>query len=220
MIYGFYGYQFPGGDMAERFGSNSTIGSGFMVKSSSGWIAGAEYGYIFGPNVKYGFDLLENLMTSGGNIINGDGVPAVVALFERGHAVTARFGKLFPVLKDDPNSGIFFTVGIGYLTHKIRIDVENLNAPQLKDDYRRGYDRLSGGLLLSQSIGFMYFGQRKLLNFHVALEIQEAFTKNMRDYNFDTMTYTTGNRFDLLIGPKISWMIPFRKRMAREFYYY
>ena len=52
MFYVAYSYQFPGGDMKERYGSNSTIGPGFQVKTGSNWIYGAEANFIFGNNAK------------------------------------------------------------------------------------------------------------------------------------------------------------------------
>ena len=220
MVYASYGFFFPGGDMADRFGSASVLGPGFMVKNSTNWIYGLHYDYLFGNNVKDGFSILENLLTSEGILINGDGVPATVALFERGHLVSGRFGKLFPVTRTNLNSGVFFTVGLGYLTHKIKIEVENQSAPQLKGDYRRGYDRLTGGFMLNQTIGYMYFGKARLMNLFIGVEITEAFTKSLRDYHFDTMAGDDSKRFDLMVGPRISWIIPFRKRLAKEFYYY
>lgn len=221
MIYGFYGYQWPGGDMAERFGSNSTVGPGFMVKTASNWIFGAEYNFLFGSNVKNGKDILKGLMTSDGEIISGDGTPSVVAMFERGQTFGVKFGKLIPVIKASKNSGIFFTAGIGYMMHKIRIEVENNSAPQLNGDYKRGYDRLSGGLMLNQAIGFMYFGQNRLFNFTLSVEAVEGWTKSYRDYYFDTMAPPPpGKNFDFLIGPKIAWMIPLRQRSVSEFFYY
>lgn len=220
MFYGFYGYQWPGGDMADRFGSNSVIGPGFMVKTASNWLIGAEYNYLFGNNTKDGLKLLEGLMTDDGMIINGDGTPAVVALFERGFTVNGKFGKLIPALGPDRNSGFFFTAGLGYMRHKVRIDVENNSAPQLRGDYKRGYDRLSGGLVLTQSLGYMYFGRSNLLNFTLSLEVFEGFTHGYREYNFDTRLPGDEKRFDLVFGPKIAWMIPIRKKMAQEFYYY
>lgn len=220
MIYVSYGYFFPGADMADRFGSASVLGPGFMVKSGSNWIYGLHYDYLFGNNVKDGFSIMDNLLTSEGILINGDGVPATVALFERGHLISARFGKLFPVTSKNLNSGVFFTVGLGYMTHKIRIEVENQSAPQLKGDYKRGYDHLTGGFMLNQTIGYMYFGKARLMNLFIGVEITEAFTRSLRDYNFDSMSGDDSKRFDLMVGPKISWMIPFRKRMSKEYYFY
>jgi len=220
MFYGFYGYQWPGADMAARYGSNSAIGPGFIWKTSSNLLFGVEYNYLFGNNVKDGLDLLKGIRTSNGNVISSDGTPAVVALFERGHIIAAKFGKLIPVSKADKNSGFFFTAGLGYITHKIRIEVQNESAPQLKGDYKRGYDRLSGGFTLSQSVGFMYFGKSNLLNFTLSVEAFEGWTNDYRDYYFDMMSAPEGKNFDFLIGPKIAWMIPIRKRSVNEFFYY
>ena len=220
-FYGFYGYQWPGGDMAEQFGSNSVIGPGFMVKTSSNWLIGAEYNFLFGNNVKNGLDILNGMLTSDGNVISGDGTPALVALFERGTTVSARFGKLFPLSDKDRNSGLFLTVGTGFISHKIRIEVENQSAPQLKGDYKRGYDRLTSGVMLSQSIGYMYFGQSRLLNFIFSVEAVEGFVKPYREYYFDLMAPPPEDKqFDFLIGPKITWMIPLRPRNADKYYYY
>lgn len=221
IFYGFYGYQWPGGDMADQFGSNSVIGGGFSYKTHTNWIFGAEYNFLFGNYAREGDSIFKNLLTSEGNIISGDGTPALVGVFERGSAVGVKFGKLFPVIKNTKNSGIFITAGLGYMMHKIRIEVENQGAPQLKGDYRRGYDRLSGGLMLNQAIGFMYFGQSRLLNFTFSIEAFEGWSKAYRDYYFDLMAPPPdGRQFDFLIGPKIAWMIPLRQRLPKEFYYY
>lgn len=220
MAYFQYGYQWPGGDMAASFGSNSVLGGGFQVKNHKNWIFGAEYNYIFGNNTKEGLSIFDNIMTSDGIVISGDGTPSVVALFERGHIGSVKFGKLIPVLSPNPNSGFFFTLGLGVLTHKVRIEVENQSAPQLKGDYKRGYDRLTAGFQLSQAIGYMYFGKRNVANFTISLEVYEGFSKGQRDYLFDTREPGNLSTFDLLLGPKISWMIPFRKRGPQEFYYY
>lgn len=221
MFYGFYGYQWPGGDLEEQFGSNSVVGPGFLWKTKSNWLFGAEYDFHFGNNVKNTKEIFKNIYTSNGNVISGDGVPALVATFERCNSFSARFGKIIPVSENDRNSGIFFTVGAGYLSHKIKIEVENNSVPQLRGDYKRGYDRLSGGLMLNQSVGFMYFGQNRLMNFTFSVEIVEAWVNPYRDYYFDLMSPPPeGRQFDLLIGPKITWMLPLRQRNINKYYYY
>jgi len=220
-FYGFYGYQWPGGDLKIQFGSNSTVGGGFSVKTKSNLIFGAEYDFIFGNDVKNTREIFKNLFNSDGNIISGDGTPAVVATFERGNLIGAKFGKLIPVLKNNRNSGIFFTVGGGYMMHKIRIEVENESAPQLKGDYKRGYDRLSGGIMLSQALGFMFISPSGLANFTLSVEAFEGWNKPYRDYYFDTMApVPEGRQFDFLLGPKVSWIIPIRGRNIGKYYYY
>jgi len=220
MFYVAYSYQFPGGDMKERYGSNSTIGPGFQVKTGSNRIYGAEANFIFGNNVKYGFSIFDDIMTNDGMLINADGVPSVVALFERGWIINGKFGKLFPVLSPNPNSGIMIYGTLGYMQHRIRIEVENESTPQIKGDYKKGYDRLASGFCVSEGIGYMFLGNSRILNFFLGVEFYQAWTKSQRTYIFDLHGPDKEKRFDMLIGPKILWMIPFHKRAPQEYYYY
>lgn len=215
-----YGYQLPGGDLAERFGSNSVIGGDFKLKLKSNWIIGAEFNYIFGEDVKNRDDVLRRIKTSDGEIIDGTGGFAAWQIFERGYYTSIKFGKLFPVFGPNPNSGIFITAGAGYFQHKIRIEVEQNTAPQLRDDYKRGYDRLTGGLATTQFVGYLYMGNSRIINFYAGFEFVQGWTKSLRDYNFDDMSYTDESRFDLLSGFKVGWFIPINRRAPEKFYYY
>lgn len=219
MVYFQYGYQWPGSDMADQFGGNNVIGGGFQVKGRHNWIVGAEYNFMFGPNVNSGVSILDSMMTPDGIIIAGDGLPGSVVVSERGHIGSLSFGKLFP-LNANKNSGLFVTIGLGVLTHKIKIEVQNNNIPQLSGDYKRGYDRLTAAFQLNQTVGYMYFGKRNIANLTISFEVYEGFATGQRDYLFDTRQPGNTKSFDLLFGPKISWMIPFRKRGPQEFYYY
>ncbi|MCD4730829.1 MAG: hypothetical protein K8R74_09535 [Bacteroidales bacterium] len=221
MFYVTYAYQFPGGDLVERFGNNSSIGGGFQWKTNKNWIVGGEFLFMFGNNVKIADQIMFNLKTSDGDIISMSGNFTNYAIFERGYYISGRIGKLFPVLSPNQNSGIVVIGGLGYLQHKIRIEVEKNTAPQLKDDYKKGYDRLAGGFAISQFVGYMHIGESRLLNFFGGVEIYEAFTKAKRDVNFDTRKPDKiTNRFDLFVGLKVGWMIPIFKRMPKKYYYY
>jgi len=70
MFYVTYAYQFPGGDMADRFGNNSSIGGGFQWKTNKNWIAGGEFLFLFGNKVKIADDIMNNLKTENGYIIS------------------------------------------------------------------------------------------------------------------------------------------------------
>lgn len=221
MFYATYALQFPGGDMADRYGISSSIGGGFQWKTNKNWIFGGEFLFMFGNKVKIADEIMFNIKTSSGNIIDQAGNFTNYAIFERGYYISGRFGKLFPILSPNENSGIVLMGSLGYMQHKIRIEVEKNTAPQLNRDYKKGYDRLAGGLGLSQFIGYMYIGDSRLLNFFGGVEIYEAFTKPKRDVNFDTtQPDKISNRFDLLIGLKIGWIIPIFKRMPESHYYY
>lgn len=221
MFYATYAFQFPGGDLAQRYGVNSSIGGGFQWKTDKNWIIGGEFLFMFGNNVKIADEMMFNLKTIDGDIISMSGNFTNYATFERGYYISGRIGKLLPVISSNKNSGIIVMGSLGYLQHKIRIEVEKNTAPQLNGDYKKGYDRLAGGFALSQFIGYMYIGNSRLLNFFGGVEIYEAFTKAKRDVNFDTRKPDKiKNRFDLLIGLKIGWVVPIFKRMPEKYYYY
>src|SRR5204863_8304518 len=128
-------------------------------------------------------------------------------------------GKVFNVLSPNPNSGLMATVGAGLLQHKIRIENDDANAPQVLGDYVKGYDRLTNGLSITESVGWIYFGKNHIANFNFGFEFTQAFTKNRRSYNFDEMRKDDTNRLDLLYGFRVSWIIPFYGSKPKEFYY-
>lgn len=221
MFYVTYAYQFPGGDMADRYGNNSSIGGGFQWKTTKNLIVGGEFLFMFGNKVKIADDIMFNLKTNDGDIISMSGNFTNYAIFERGYYISGRIGKLIPVLSPNENSGFVVMGSLGYMQHKIRIEVEKNTAPQIDGDYKKGYDRLAGGFSISQFVGYMHIGDNRLLNFFGGVEIYEAWTKPKRDVNFDTTKPDIiTNRFDLLIGLKIGWVIPIFQRMPEKYYYY
>lgn len=226
-----YAFQWPAGDVAERYGVNSTIGGGLMYKSKKNVMLSLDVNFIFGNQIKNADDILRTVETSDGHIIDGNGVYTLYALYERGYSLNFRVGKIFNVLSPNPNSGLFLMAGAGYIVHRLNIDVQHNTAPQISGDYGKGYDRLTGGLNLNQFIGYFYMGKTRVLNFYAGFEIYEAFTKSQRDRVFDQVTYNedkgvfevngkdNNNYFDLFYGIKIGWMIPIYKRAPDPYYY-
>jgi hypothetical protein len=221
MFYASYAYQIPGGDLAARYGNNSMIGGGFQWKTTENWIWGADFNFYFGNDIKIGDEIMFNLRTEGGQIIDMAGNFAGISMYERGYFMGFRFGKLFPILSPNPNSGIVIMGSAGYMQHKVRIEVTQNSAPQLNGDYKKGYDRLAGGFGISEFIGYTYLSNSRLFNFYAGFEFTQAFTKPLRDVNFDTMEPDEiSNRTDLLSGIKIGWIVPLFKRMPEKYYYY
>ena len=214
-----YSFQFPGGDLADRYGNNSSIGPSFSIKTKSNWILGADISFIFGNDVKLYDQIVKSIAPPDGNIISRDGTFTDVRMFERGFYTSFKIGKIIPVFNINPNSGLLITGSAGYLQHNIRIEVDNNNTPQLLGDYARGYDRLSGGIAISEFFGFIYLSEMKLTNFYAGIEFTQGWTKSMRDYNFDTMQKDESRKFDKLIGIKIGWIFPLYKRSPEKFYY-
>jgi len=214
-----YSYQFPGGDLADRYGNNSTIGPSFSIKTKSNWIVGLDFNFIFGNNVKLYDQIVKSVAPPDGYVIARDGTITDVKMFERGFQTSFKLGKIIPLFNVNPNSGLLIMGSCGYLQHNIRIEVDNNNTPQLMGDYARGYDRLSGGLSISEFFGYIYLSDKKLTNFYAGIEFTQAWTHSMRDYNFDTMQKDDSQKFDKLIGIKIGWIFPLYKRSPEKFYY-
>ena len=215
-----YAYQIPGGDIAKQYGHNSTIGAGLMYKSRKNVLFSLDVNFIFGNDVKNTDSILKMVLTQNGYIIDGNGVYALYSMYERGYSINFRAGKVFNLLAANPNSGVFLMGGIGYLAHRLNIDVQHETAPQIVGDYAKGYDRLTSGFSLNQFIGYYYMGKSRILNFYGGFEFYQAFTKSRRDYIFDLMKKDDTNHFDLFYGIKIGWMIPIYDRAPDKYYYY
>ncbi len=215
-----YSFQIPGGDMAARFGPNSTIGLGLNYKLKSNWTVGFEGNYIFGGTIKDGTSILENLMTESGQIINEFGEYGTVLLTERGFYAGAKVGRVFPVFGPNPNSGIVFNIGAGLLQHHIHIENKDNNTTPVLGDYKKGYDRLTNGLALREFIGYQYLDNKSSLNFYFGVEFYQAWTECRRDFNFDTMSEDNAERKDYLFGVRAGWILPIYKKDPNEYYYY
>ena len=215
-----YAFQLPAGDLRERFGHNSQIAGVIGYKTNKNWLWNAHLGFIFGDQVKGREELLNMISTSTGEVIDGDGTYTSLALFERGFHLQGKAGKLFSTGKPNPNSGFFIQGGLGYLAHRIRIETQFGTAPQLAGDYAKGYDHLRGGFAHSLEAGYLFMGNKRIMNFSAGLEIISAYTRPLRDYSFDLMGRDTRKYTDHYIGLRVNWMIPGYRRAPLKYYYF
>ena len=220
LIYATYGYQFPGGDLAKQFGSNSSIGGGFLLKTRSNWLFGAEGNYLFGQSVRNSDSLLKSISTRDGFLIDANGYYADIVYYERGYSIFAKFGKVIPLLAPNPNCGFTLLAGAGYIQDKIRIHNPGNTAPQILGDYKKGYDHLNGGFAVTGSLGYMYLSNTRLLNFSLAFEFMQAWTTPYRERDFDTGKQDTRKLSSQFYTIKVCWMIPLYRRVPKEFYMY
>lgn len=214
-----YAYQVPGGDLADRFGSNFNLGGGLdFITNESNWILGLHGQFLFGSEVKN--DVLAALRTPEGFIYGNNKSVADIQLRERGFYAGLRAGKLISLSADNPRAGLRLTLSGGLLQHKIRIQEDPVSrVPQVEGDYKKGYDRLTNGFALQQFIGYQLLGREGRINFYGGLEFTQAFTENRRAVNFDTSQAETGERLDLLFGIRVGWVLPFYFRKADEIFY-
>lgn len=222
MFFGSYGLNLPGGDYAKRFGPNTEVGAGFLIKTKKNWLFGVESSYIFGNKIKEQ-DIFGNILASNGKIIGLDGLDADVRLFQRGGKFPVfKIGKLFPVkiLNASKNSGFFANIGMGILHHKIKIEDVTNTAPQVTGEYVKGYDRLTNGTMIVENIGYLYLDRKRFINIFAMLEIVQGFTQSRRSFDFSTGKQDTQKRFDLLYGIKFGIAFPIYKKLPDEYYYY
>lgn len=214
-----YGFYLPGGDMAKRFGNSSMLTGHALYKTRRNVVFGVAGGFLFGNEVNEP-ELFKAISNSEGYILGLDGLYAEVRTYQRGYHISATAGKIISWKKPNPNSGVLLMGGLGFIQHKIRIEVIGNTVPQLRHDYLEGYDRLTNGIALHQFIGYIYYSNRQLINFYVGFEAMEGFTQGRRDYNFDDPTNIHDERLDLLFGVRLGWVIPLYKKKPKAYYFY
>ncbi len=211
MLFGSYGYELPGFDMAKRFGGAHVPGGGIMVAMPDNWLFGIEANRVYGSVVKEN-DILSTFRTSEGRIIGADGYYASAGYSLRGlRAPVLKAGKIFPYAFGAANerSGFFAMIGLGYLAHHINITDEALNLQQftINEPYLRRFERRTAGPAITQSLGYVYLGSKRFINFFTAIEITQGLTTN-RYYNLDTQVAREGTRLDLMIGARAGLILP------------
>lgn len=211
-------FQFPMGDLAKRTGFFFSVGGSMRFKTKKNWLFGAEAYFTHGGKIKEP-GLIQNLLTNNGNVTAQNGEPGIVNIYFRSWHLAAGFGKIFPWFGPNKNSGMYFMFSPGFIQHRIRLEVKDNNVQALRGDYKKGYDRYSGGFAMKQEIGYKQVSNNRRINFYVALEFLQSVTRSYRGYNFDTEQTDTKLRFDGFFGIKAGWIVPFfSKKQTNEYY--
>ncbi|MCB0696309.1 MAG: hypothetical protein KDC07_03025, partial [Chitinophagaceae bacterium] len=196
--------DFPGADMAKRYGTSYRVGGQVLYKTKSNWVIGPKYDYMFGTNLRID-SLMINIMDQYGSFISSTGERTGVTIYERGYMVGLQGGRIFNIDKHNSDNGIMLLTTLGFMEHKVLIrDRDDIIVP-LKGDYKKGYDRLTNGWMLEQYIGYTYFANNNLLNFHIGLNVAAGFTKGRRDFLYDVRRTDNAARVDLLFGIRAGW---------------
>lgn len=215
-----YQFQLPLNDMFHSYGFNHNVGMEFGYKFGANWMVGVEGNFIFGPKIKDKY-ILDNLLTTSGYLIGTDGSLEPVNMNERGMILTANFGKTIYFSPKQPNSGLLLKFGLGYIDHKIYIDVNDKNVPQLSKEIKKGYDRFTSGVAFKQYVGLIKLQKKSYLNLSFGIEATEGITQNRRPYDFVAGRKLDKARFDFLIGFKFNWFLPvFNGASSKSEYYY
>lgn len=208
----------PAADMAKRFGVSYRLGIAMKYKTAKNWIYGLKGELITGNNIRED-SLMINLKTSQGGVITQLGDVLNVGIFERGYMLGVEFGRIFPLLQANKNSGVTTIFSAGFMQHKIKLFDKDNSFPQLRDNYFKGYDRLSNGMYLENFTGYTYYSSNKLINFYAGLDVVWGYTKGRRDYLYDVARADNDRRNDILFGFKLGWIVPIYKKVTEETYY-
>jgi hypothetical protein len=208
--------QLPKYDLEKRFGPNLSAGGSFTWKTKHNLLFSVEGSYFFGTNVRE--DVVASIRNEDGKITDNEGYPADLRQTERGWNIYGNVGYVISKLGHNPNSGVFFTVGGGWMQHKVNLYDANKKVAAVYGDLKKGYDRLTGGFGLTQFVGYKYISNNRIANCYFGFEFYEGFTKSLRGYNYDTGLEDTQKRFDMLIGFRFGWILPLYKR-TKDFYY-
>lgn len=218
-----YAYQSPGKDTKVLYNNNHSIGGSVIYKTEKNWFFSVNGDFISGNKVNVTREeLFGDILDNNGEIITGDGVYGSYALFERGGHFEARVGKLFSVLAPNPNSGFFIQGGLGYLFNRLRTEFSSYSSPPpaMAGDYLYGYDKMRGGFAWSGEVGYLFMSNSRVLNFSLSLEFTQAYTKALRQWDFNQMSGDNKSYVDQYFGIKAAIYIPTYKRKPAEYYYY
>ncbi len=210
--------DFPGADMAKRFGASYRIGPSLMYKTTANYMFGLKADFIMGGKINED-SLFAGVSDEDGNFINSDGKRIAIGLNERGYAVGLQGGKIFSLWGNNPNNGLLVLTGVGFIQHKIKITDKDKTIPQIRGEYEKGYDRLTNGGYVEQFVGYNYFDKKGLLNFHIGLNFMAGFTQGRRDYLFDVRRKDDEPRLDLLFGIRGGLYIPIFNKKSEELFF-
>jgi hypothetical protein len=212
------GIDLPAADMAKRFGTSYRVGVSTFYKTKSNWMFGPKVDFMLGNRIREDSFMI-NLFDSYNQVLNQDGQRINVKITELGYIVGLQAGRIFNLSKKSSENGILAMTTVGFIQHKINIFLKNNDVPELRKDYKKGYDRLTNGIYVEQYLGYNYFSNSGLINFHIGLDVGLGITKDRRDYLFDVRRADDKSRFDVLFGIRGGWYIPIFKRKSEEFYF-
>ena len=211
--------ELPLADMADRFGASYRLGANVFYKTKQNWLIGVKGDFLFSNKVSEP-GLLDNISRSN-SIINLNGQKSPVPVFLRGYTVGIQAGKIFNTILggNNPDNGLLVMGTVGFIQHKILLSDKNNEFPQLTPEYKKGYDRLTNGVLIEPFVGYNHIGKDGFLNFNIGLNALVGFTGGRRTYNFDTQMPGNDKRLDVLVGIRGSWYIPIFRKKSDELFF-
>lgn len=220
-----------GGSMKELYeGAFLNFDIDWAYKWKSNWMATLDGDLWFGlnsDNLTQRAERMGDIFTPQGILMSWGGYDGVVTLYNRGFAVRPGVAKIIPLFRKNPDSGILLKLSGGWFMQKT-VNAQDMNeseVPQLGEKMMPLYDHLRNGMILTQSVGFIYMSNRTTyVNFKITFDLSECISWSSRPYIIDNVMGLNGKDdntyFDLMAGLKLSWMFPFTGKTTYDYYYY
>jgi hypothetical protein len=215
-----YCYSTPLADLAKETSGIMGVGADLGMKTRSNWSLETGFNYYFSGKVKGTDSLFQWITNSTGAIMDGDGQPAEIDVDQRMWNMRIATGKIFPVSPNYRNAGIQTKIGIGYTQRYIYIKNPDNRVAALSGEYKKGYDRLTGGFSLYQFLGYVHLSSTQYTCFYIGIEAMECFSKRQREWDFSIMGKDNRSFTDILVGIKAGWVIPLYKKEYQDTYYF
>lgn len=220
-----------GGNMKDLYtGPYLNFSLEWDYKFHSNWMLSLDGDLWFGynsDNLTKRVERMGDIFTSQGYLMSMSGSDGVVTLYNRGFAVRPGVGKIIPLFKKNPDSGILLKLSGGWFMQKT-INTQDMNegqVPQLNSKMMPLYDHLRNGVIITESVGFIFMSNHSTyVNFKVTFDVSQCISWSSRPYTIDKVMGLNGKDksryFDLMAGVKVSWMFPFTGKTSYDYYYY
>ena len=219
------------GNMRDLYhGANLGFGLEWGYQWRSGWTMGLDADLWFGltsDNLTRRGERMPNVFNAIGHTMGINGEEAVVTAYNRGLALRPAVGRIIRVLPRNPNSGILLRVGGGWFMQKtvFHQDFNHPEAYQVSGEYAKLYDHLRNGVMLTESVGFIYMSNYlTYVNVKVTFDVSQCWSWSSRPYTIDNLMGLNGRDpsryFDLMYGVRLTWMFPFTGKTTYDYYYY
>jgi len=198
-----------------------------IYKYKSNWLVTLNADLWFGSdNLQRRAERMGAVYTRDSTVIGTNGTDAGVSCHNRAFALGAGVGKVFPIAAaKNPNSGPMALLGARYWRQQTIFVNNDVKAPAVTGDYALLYDHQRQGFILSESVGYWFMSNyANLVNFYVAVEVSQCWSRSTRDYTIDHYLGLQGrdknSYFDLLFTLKLGWMFPLKGKTTHERYFY
>lgn len=220
-----------GGNMKDLYsGPYLDFAIDWAYKWQNGWMLSLDADMWFGltSNNLIDRELRQpDIYTDNGLAMGWGGYDSRITAYNRALALRPGVGKILRIMPKNPDSGILLKLSGGWFMQKTVYyqDFDQSPVPQLHGEYAKLYDHRRNGLLLTESVGFVYMSNLySYVNIRVTFDVSECVSWSSRPYQIDNLMGLNGKDeaiyFDLLYGLKLTWMFPFTGKTTYDYYYY